>query len=68
MRYLLDEFDVAGMLQIHVREVKALVQTGVIPHVPFPSGEVRFIEPEVWQWARSRMQPSHPEAVVNGTG
>jgi len=68
MRYLLDQSDVAGMLQVNVREIKQLVRSGEFPHVPLPSGEIRFIESDVWQWARSKMKPGVlPEVGIDAT-
>ncbi len=51
MKYLLDEADVSNRFGIAVHEVKVLVDSGELPHVLFPSGEIRFIESEIWQWA-----------------
>ena len=66
MRYLLNQSDVASMFEIASRDVIQLVEAGELPHVEFPSGEIRFIESEVWQWARSRMKPGTlPEVTAN---
>jgi len=51
MQSLLTEFDVSNRFGIDVREVRKLVESGELPHVLFPSGEIRFIESEIWQWA-----------------
>ncbi len=57
MQSLLTEFDVSNRFGIDVREVRKLVESGELPHIQFPSGDIRFILDEIWQWAKSKMKP-----------
>ena len=54
MEYLLRTRDVAMLFSITEKKVESLVKSDGLPHVPFPSGEIRFIEADVLQWAKSR--------------
>jgi excisionase family DNA binding protein len=50
---LLTPLEAGEILRLPSRRVVRLAKAGEIPHVCLPSGEVRFIESELWAWARS---------------
>ncbi|MCH8243565.1 MAG: helix-turn-helix domain-containing protein [Planctomycetes bacterium] len=49
--HLLSEAGAALVLGISESEIRRLVRRKTIPCVKLPSGDVRFIEDDLWNWA-----------------
>lgn len=58
---LLDTRDAARVLGLTVRGINKLVRGGLIPHIILPTGEVRFVEDDLWAWIKDCRQK--PEGV-----
>lgn len=58
MPHLLTMHGVAVLLGLPVADVRRLVATERIPYVALPTGDVRFIEADVLEWARSGVRPA----------
>lgn len=49
---LLTEGHVAEWLCVRLYVVRRLVETGMLPHITLPGGDVRFVTDDVRKWIR----------------
>ena len=55
---LLNPSDAAAVLMLTPAQVRTLVRRGLLPHVVFPNGEIRFDPNDIRQWVESLKRPA----------